>query len=117
MCVCVCVEMAKSGQQLMAFPCIQMRKFDGREGGHVWIAEVEGIWIICCRMHPSCRKEGRESLVTSVESKDEMAASNVDVMRINQNYRIKPFRCKEVTGPPIQGDSGSNPKASCRMAV
>ena len=30
---CVCIEMAKSGQQLMAFPCIQMRKFDSGGGG------------------------------------------------------------------------------------
>ena len=32
-----------------------------------------------------------------------MAALNVDIMRINQNYG------KEVIGPAKQGDSGNNP--------
>ena len=36
-CLCALRWVAESGQQLMAFPCIQMRNFDGgREGGHVW---------------------------------------------------------------------------------
>ena len=55
--------------------------------------------------HASILQErgGTGSVVTSVESKDEMAALNVDIMRINQNYG------KEVIGPAKQGDSGNNP--------
>ena len=70
----MCTEMAKYGQQqLMAFPCIQMRNFD-REGGHVWIAEEEakvgGFGLSVARRICILKEEWEGgSVVTSMESK------------------------------------------------
>ena len=72
--MCVCIEMAKSGQQLMAFPCIQMRKFDSGGGGRADMCglrrrrrKVEeggfGLSVAVCII--LCRG----SIVTSAESK------------------------------------------------
>ena len=68
--MCVRVEMAKSGQQLMAFPCIQMRKFDTAAGGRTCVDCGGRGDLDYLLPYASCRNQGRKgSVVTSAQSK------------------------------------------------
>ena len=54
----------------------------------MWIAEVEGIWIICCRMHPAGIKEGRGALLPLHNQRDALCEC-IKILELNHLCRCK----------------------------